>query len=38
MKKPDDKSLGLSPVTIGVALGASAVVWLVVDLLRRLLS
>ena len=39
MKKPDDqKSQGLSPITIGVALGASAAVWLVVDLLRRLLS
>lgn len=37
MKKPDDKSQGLSPFTIGVALGASALAWLVVDFLRRLL-
>lgn len=38
MKKDDDKSQGLSPVTIGIALGASAGVWLVVELLRRVLS
>lgn len=37
MKKTDDKSQGLSPLTFGIALGASAAVWLVVDLLRRLL-
>ncbi len=35
MKKTDDKQAGLSPVTIVVALGASAGVWLVVDVLRR---
>lgn len=35
MKKPDDKQTGLSPVTIAVALGASAGVWLLVDVLRK---
>ena len=35
MKKPsDDKQSGLSPLTIAVALTASAGVWLVVDVLR----
>jgi hypothetical protein len=39
MTKPtDDKHSGLSPLTIAVALGASAAVWLVVDVLRRVLS
>jgi hypothetical protein len=38
MKEDGDKSLGLSPITIGVALGASAAVWLVVEMLRRFLS
>jgi hypothetical protein len=38
MAKPGDDKGGLSPATIAVALGASAGVWLVVDLLRRLLS
>ena len=38
MKKTDDKQSGLSPLTIAVALGASAGVWLVVDVLRRVLS
>lgn len=38
MGKPGDDKGGLSPLTIGLALGASAGVWLVVDLLRRLLS
>lgn len=38
MTKPDDKSSKpLSPVAVGVALGASAVVWLLVDVLRRVL-
>lgn len=39
MKKPDadDKQSGLSPVTIAVALVASAGVWLVIDVLRRIL-
>ena len=38
MKKPgdDDKHRGLSPLTIAVALGASAGVWLVIDVLRRI--
>lgn len=36
MNKHDDKQAGLSPVTIAVALGASAGVWLVVDVLRRI--
>lgn len=38
MKKPDEQSRGLSPITIGVALGASAGVWLLVELLRKVLS
>jgi len=38
VKQPDDKQTGLSPVTIVVALGASAGVWLVVDVLRRVFS
>lgn len=38
MRKPGDDKGGLSPLTIGLALGASAGVWLVVDVLRRLLS
>lgn len=38
MKKDDDKHSGLSPLTIAVALGASAGVWLVVDVLRRVFS
>ncbi len=38
MKKPgdDDKQNGLSPLTIAVALGASAGVWLFIDVLRRI--
>lgn len=36
MKTHDDKQTGLSPLTIAAALGASAGVWLVVDVLRRL--
>ena len=37
MKKlsDDDKQTGLNPVTIAVALTASAAVWLVIDVLRR---
>jgi hypothetical protein len=35
--KRDDASRGLSPITIGVALGGSAVVWLLVDLVRGFL-
>lgn len=38
MKRPDDQRGGLSPFTIGVALGASAGVWLLVELLRRALT
>jgi hypothetical protein len=38
MTRPGDDKGGLSPLTIAVALGASAGVWLVVDLLRRVLS
>lgn len=38
MKKPDEQSRGLSPITIGVALGASAGVWLLVEVLRKVLS
>ena len=38
MQKPDDKQTGLSPITIAVALGASAGVWLVVEVLRRAFS
>jgi hypothetical protein len=38
MKKPDDKQSGLSPLTIAIALSASAGVWLVVDVLRRVFS
>ena len=40
MKKAgdDDRQSGLSPLTIAVALGASAGVWLVIDVLRRVLS
>ncbi len=38
MTKPDDQQGGLSPLSIAVALGASAGVWLLVDVLRRLLS
>ena len=34
----DDKQSGLSPLTIGLALGAGAGVWLVIDMLRGLLS
>lgn len=37
MKQPDDRSQGLPPLAIGVALCASAAVWLVVDLFRELL-
>ena len=37
MKTPDDKHSGLSPLTIAVALGASAGVWLVIEYLRGLL-
>lgn len=37
MKTPDDKHSGLTPLTIAVALGASAGAWLLVDLLRRVL-
>jgi len=36
MAKRDDTSQGLHPIAIGLLLGGSAVVWLVVDLLRRL--
>lgn len=38
MTKPshDDEQSGLSPVTIAVALTASAGVWLVIDVLRRI--
>ena len=38
MQKPgdDDKQSGLSPLTIAVALTASAGVWLVIDVLRRI--
>jgi hypothetical protein len=38
MKKPDEKQTGLSPVTLAVAMGASVGVWLVIDVLRRVLS
>jgi hypothetical protein len=38
MSRRDDEKTGLSPVAIAVALGASAGVWLVVDLLRRVFS
>ena len=39
MKIPgdDDKQSGLSPLTIAVALSSSAGVWLVIDVLRRIL-
>jgi len=37
MNRPDDQNRGLSPLTIGLALGGSAVVWLVVEALRRFL-
>lgn len=37
MIKRDDHSRELSPIAIGIALGGSAFVWLVVDVLRRLL-
>ncbi len=36
MTSNDDKQTGLAPLTIAVALGAAAGVWLVVDVLRRL--
>jgi hypothetical protein len=38
MKKPEDedRQSGLSPLTIAVALTASAGVWLVIDVLRRI--
>ena len=38
MKKPaeEDRQSGLSPLTIAVALTASAGVWLVFDVLRRI--
>ncbi|MDP1827335.1 MAG: hypothetical protein Q8L48_28935 [Archangium sp.] len=40
MKKPgeEDRQTGLSPLTIAVALGASAGVWLVIDVLLRVFS
>ncbi len=38
MKKHDDKQDGLSPLTIAAALGASAGVWLVVEVLRRVFT
>jgi hypothetical protein len=40
MKKPgeEDRQTGLSPLTIAVALGASAGVWLVIDVLRRVFA
>lgn len=38
MKRPDEQSRGLSPITIGVALGASAAVWRLVELLGKVLS
>ena len=40
MTKPgdEDSKSGLSPLTIAVALGASAGVWLVIDVLRRVFS
>lgn len=34
-KTDDDKQSGLQPLTIAIALGASAGVWLLVDVLRR---
>jgi hypothetical protein len=36
MAKRDDSSRGLSPLTIGLALGGSAAVWLLVEFARRL--
>lgn len=38
MKKPDEQTRGLSPLTIGLALGAGAGVWLLVDFLKGVLS
>lgn len=38
MKTSGDQNTGLSPFTIAVALGASAGVWLVVDVLRRVFA
>jgi hypothetical protein len=38
LKQDDDKQTGLHPLTIAVALGASAGVWLVVEALKRVLS
>lgn len=38
MKKNDEHSQGLKPLTIGIALGASAGVWLLVEVLRRVLQ
>jgi len=38
LKKPSGKQTGLFPVTIAVAMGASVGVWLVIDVLRRVLS
>jgi hypothetical protein len=37
MTKRADQGSGLHPITIGVALGGSAVVWLVIALARSLL-
>jgi len=36
--EPSNKQAGLSPLTIAVALGASAGVWVVVEILRRALQ
>lgn len=38
MKNSGGQNTGLSPFTIAVALGASAGVWLVVDVLRRVFA
>jgi hypothetical protein len=38
LKHDDDKQTGLHPLTIAVALSASAGVWLVVEALKRVFS
>lgn len=38
MKPPDEKATGLKPVTIAIAMGASVGVWLIVEVLRKVLS
>ena len=38
MKTSGDQQTGLSPLMIAAALGASAGVWLVVDVLRRVFA